>query len=46
LQALVSFRRETGDNDRALVHARRLAELFPDDPSMRELIRTLDTAPR
>jgi len=41
LLALALFERDAGHRDRALGHARRLAELEPDRPDIRQLVREL-----
>jgi tetratricopeptide (TPR) repeat protein len=42
LLALALFERDAGRRAQALVHARRLAELEPDSPQVRELLRQLE----
>jgi len=39
LRALTLFERDAGNRARALVHARRLAELEPDSPQVQKLLR-------
>jgi predicted CXXCH cytochrome family protein len=47
LSALIAFTREQGSPRRALPYARRLAELEPTNPDLRELVRRLEAeAPR
>ena len=41
LLALTLFERDAGNRARALVHARRLAELEPDSPQVQQLLREL-----
>lgn len=44
LTALTTMLRDTGDTQRALAHARALAALLPDDPSVRALLAELQRA--
>ena len=41
LGTLVSIERETGDANAALAHARKLAEVLPDDPQVKALVAEL-----
>jgi tetratricopeptide (TPR) repeat protein len=44
LSALVTYNLESGNREAALVYARRLQQLVPDNPSVDRLVRELDAA--